>query len=105
MGWNKPDVYYQPEKFGLTIVAEDDQDDSYGFDKFVVWKDVNSNLYWSTDSGCSCPSPFEAHGAVADLDYAKTAQDVLREYQAWYAEKYTKDENLYADMVATLMQL
>lgn len=55
------EIYNHPEKFGLTQVGQVDWDggDDYGFDFTVVWKDKNGNLYWASDAGCSCPSPFE----------------------------------------------
>jgi hypothetical protein len=61
-------IYYSPEAHGLTLVAEVDFADSYDFDKTVVWKDVDGQLYWAQDSGCSCPSPFENFESVASLD-------------------------------------
>jgi hypothetical protein len=104
MGWGTPDTYYQPEKFGLSIVAETDQSGSYEFDMFVVWQDVNGNYYWATDSGCSCPSPFENHTSVAHLT-ADSASDIMREYSNWYDERYFKYESSHSEMLAKLMAL
>lgn len=59
-------MYYDPEKFGLTIVGEIDRADSYEFDKFVVWRKADGSTWYCTDSGCSCPSPFEDEG-INDL--------------------------------------
>ena len=69
MGWGKPDVYYQPEEFGLKKVAEYEQPDmSYEFAMAVVWEHEESGrLYWATDSGCSCPSPFEDYTTLESL--------------------------------------
>ena len=65
MSWdNNP--YYHPEKMGLSTVAEFDSADSYEFDKFVVWTDGKA-LFWATDSGCSCPTPFEDINNLGDL--------------------------------------
>lgn len=60
MGYHVPDMYGQPEAFGLTLVgcASDDTMD-YQFDMFAVWQDRDGVFYWAEDSGCSCPSPFE----------------------------------------------
>ena len=53
--------YYNPEKFGLTVIGEvENTDMEYTFDTTVLWSDSNGKLYWSWDSGCSCPTPFEA---------------------------------------------
>lgn len=52
-------MYYSPERFGLTTVGEFDlSEPDYSFDLFVVWH-KDGKLYWATDHGCSCPSPFE----------------------------------------------
>lgn len=45
----------------------------YDFYLFGVWI-VDGKGYWTTDSGCSCPSPFEDVCSVDDLeegDFAK----------------------------------
>lgn len=63
-------VYYHPEKHGLSVVAELEFGDGggYGFDFRVVWQDANGLLYTARDSGCSCPSPFEDYDGIASLD-------------------------------------
>lgn len=62
-------IYYHPEKLGLTEVAEIDwSSGSYEFDYRVVWKDANGILYTARDSGCSCPSPFEDYDGIESLD-------------------------------------
>jgi len=59
--------YYNPEQFGLTIVASEDIAGSYEFDMLIVWKDINEDYYYATDSGCSCPIPFEDVSGVQDI--------------------------------------
>lgn len=62
-------LYYSPEAFGLTPVAEIDwSSGSYEFDLRVVWRDSNGNFYTARDSGCSCPSPFEDFSGLPELD-------------------------------------
>lgn len=52
--------YYSPEALGLTIVGSaEDASAGGGFDEFMVWKDADGNYYWASDSGCSCPAPFD----------------------------------------------
>jgi len=71
--WETP--YSCPEKLGLEIVGEaGDEDASYSFDMFVVWKDAAGKLYYGSDSGCSCPSPFEDYREVSDLTTATVAE-------------------------------
>lgn len=69
MGYDKPDVYYQPEKFGLTLIDKlDYSSGNYVFDFRVVWKHKSGKFYTARDSGCSCPSPFENYTDLKDLD-------------------------------------
>lgn len=60
--------YYNPEACGLTQIGVADEDLCYEFNTLVVWRDNESgDLYWSSDSGCSCPTPFEDDRDLADL--------------------------------------
>lgn len=69
MGWDQPDVYYQPEKFGLEVVAELALDDEpYSFDILVVWRHSSGLLFSAHDAGCSCPSPFENFTSLEHVD-------------------------------------
>lgn len=61
-------IYSEPEKFGLEIVGEIEDEPDYSFDMFVVWKDNKGSLYYGQDSGCSCPSPFENIESVSELE-------------------------------------
>jgi hypothetical protein len=71
------DVYYSPEKFGLTNVDEIELDnESYQFNIRAVWKHVDGRLYTARDSGCSCPSPFENYTSLDDLDEIRVQQQV-----------------------------
>lgn len=71
MGYNLPDVYNQPDKFGIELLGSVDlSEPNYDFDLFVVWRrpDVNGYEYgWLSDAGCSCPSPFEDYNSVDDI--------------------------------------
>jgi len=53
-------IYYNPEKCGLETVATLDEDLSYEFNTLLVVKDKYSGkLFFASDAGCSCPTPFE----------------------------------------------
>lgn len=55
-----PNIYYQPEAYGLTVVGEIEMYDmGYGFDTTVLWRNEAGKYFWAHDSGCSCPVPFE----------------------------------------------
>lgn len=82
-----PNIYYDPEKFGLKIFGDIDWSDGfYHFDQTVVWQDDEGRLYYADDSGCSCPSPFEGKG-VDDL----TRCTDIGELQAHLEERLNDD--------------
>jgi len=60
--------YYEPEKCGLELFAVVDTGGSYEFDIFAIWLKLDDNtLWWDTDCGCSCPSPFDNSDHGHDL--------------------------------------
>lgn len=79
-------VYYDPEAFGLTMVDSLDIAGSYEFDIFAVWTD-GKRLYWASDTGCSCPTPFENFHSTADLCTGSKA-DCLRAIESWADGSY-----------------
>lgn len=84
MGYDNADVYYQPEKFDLSIVDElDERDLSYEFNMFVVWKHTDGRLFYGIDSGCSCPSPFEDYHSLDDLTEIKTYDQLKEAVEGW----------------------
>lgn len=87
MTYGRPDVYYDPEKCGVTLVVMLDRPDlSYEFDMLGVWRDdATGRLGWASDSGCSCPSPFEDYNSFGDLTLLGDSPDALRalEDEAW----------------------
>ena len=61
-------VSSDPEKYGLEIVGSlDDPDACYSFNILLVWQHADGRLFYATDSGCSCPSPFEGYKSLDDL--------------------------------------
>jgi hypothetical protein len=68
MSWDD-NVYDNPEKYGLETVGEVEWDDeSYAFNITAIWRDPqDGQLYLASDSGCSCPSPFEDFDGLAKL--------------------------------------
>ena len=94
MGYYDDDVYYQPEKFGLTPILEINlEDEPYQFHIFAMWRHEDGTVYWATDSGCSCPSPFEDYKSVNDLneyDYV-AIEEYLRDSINSYSSTITED--------------
>lgn len=81
MGWDDPNVYYNPEQFGLEQVAQIDYSDGcYCFDYRVVWRHTETRtLYSARDSGCSCPTPFEDFHKIEDLQEFGNGEWIIRE--------------------------
>lgn len=111
MSWGTPDVYYNPEEFGLKIVGEIDWSDGcYQYDLTVVWQDEAGQLYIGNDSGCSCPSPFEYVNKIDGLTKVSKFE-VAEQVQATLAENkkfgYGVGENLDSkatDLIAKVMK-
>lgn len=83
--------FYNPEKCGLEIVETTEEPNmSYEFHYVVLWKDIASGkLYWSEDSGCSCPSPFEDVSSLSDLtELDKTKDEYERRKRLCAAGEY-----------------
>lgn len=74
-------VYYNPERFDLTLIGEIEPPDlSYEFAIMAFWKHKDGKVYAGYDSGCSCPSPFEETAfeyleVVSSLEAAKRMID------------------------------
>lgn len=62
-------IYYDPESFGLKILAVVNEPNmSYEFNMVVFWfDDLNKKIYVGADSGCSCPTPFEDFISINSL--------------------------------------
>lgn len=74
-------IYYDPEKFDLEIIETVDAGHSYEFDMLALFRRGN-NFYIGTDSGCSCPLPFEGVG-VNDLTEIDNLGTLLTEVATW----------------------
>lgn len=82
-----PNPYYNPEKLGLEIVYCVDTAGDYEFSMLVIWKDAEARLYYATDSGCSCPSPFEDFHDVEDLERVTNRRDVYNALGSLYGAR------------------
>jgi hypothetical protein len=63
-------MYFDPEALGLVSVSKLDRTSySYSFDYADVWyRPEDGFFYAATDSGCSCPSPYEGFQSLSDLE-------------------------------------
>ena len=77
-------LYYDDNALGLEKVGEFDiSEPDYSFDIFAVWRDpITGDFYTATDSGCSCPSPFEDISSRDDLTRHNNAHAVLAAIRA-----------------------
>lgn len=95
MAYGNPDVYYQPEKFGLQMIAELDYSNGYyEFDLRVVWRHADGVFYTARDDGYFYPSPFENFERLDQLEVAdlnKLAAEIKQELED--AEKYPYSGN------------
>jgi len=72
-------VYDNPSDFGLSILgAVELEAPEWSFYTLCVWKN-ESGYYLGTDSGCSCPSPFENYDGIDDLTGPLSAADAIEE--------------------------
>lgn len=70
-------IYMDPERFGLKIMAEADFGSGWDYAKFVVWQDEDDTWFWAYSSGCSCSSPFDRAG-LDSLTRIKDFADLVR---------------------------
>lgn len=107
MGYSNPDVYYNPEHFGLTILSSADISDSYEYDTIAVWRHEDGRLFVGRDTGCSCNSPFEYLTSLDDLTEVKGLPGIVafaRDEWSYDLENYKeRTENEIADLISGLV--
>lgn len=101
MGYLDNDVYYQPEAFGLQVIGTlNNPEADYDFHMFAVWKhEETGKIYYASDAGCSCPSPFEDYTSLDKLSEVISMHDFIddvKEYfesNARYANGYDGEDS------------
>jgi hypothetical protein len=59
--------YYDSDKLGLDLLSFDEPGLSYEYNTLCFWVAKDGRVYSASDSGCSCPTPFEQYsGATLD---------------------------------------
>ena len=101
-------LYYDPQKFGLEPVGTIDfSSGSYEFDYLCIWKDAAGNYLWGSDSGCSCPTPFENQGvnslAKGTAHQAAAAIQERLNNRSEYELDYRYGENDAIELIGRLM--
>jgi hypothetical protein len=89
-------IYSSPQEFGLREVAQMEwTEPSYSFDTTVVWRDQDGRYYVASDSGCSCPGPFERITGLDELETFVNIFQVLEHVRERFAD-LNEDDVAYA---------
>lgn len=97
-------LYYSPEKYGLEVVGTIEwSEPNYDFDMTVLWRAKRGQYWIGSDSGCSCPSPFEDIYDVNELDGPYLKADAVRRLK--YMIKERKDSYYGYGQAELLRQL
>ena len=70
-------IYYNPEKFGLSVVSTLDFGYLYDYDMVVLFKNTDGTYLIGASSGCSCIEPFE-NQTITDLTPVIGLHDLFR---------------------------
>ena len=94
MGYES-NVYYHPEKSGLETVGEIEwSEPDWSFDLTVVWKKTRGEYYLASDSGCSCPVPFDDYTSVESLEGPYTKSALKYQLEALVKENSYRDNSV-----------
>lgn len=81
--------YYNPDKLGLELLSFDEPDMSYEYNTLCFWKTENGLIFTASDSGCSCPTPFENYEGetqkevIQQLERVGTEEQALSIFDSW----------------------
>lgn len=85
-------VYGYGQFEGLSFVGGLELDyEQWQFYEVGVWEDENGGLYISTDSGCSCPTPWENH-TRDDLTGPLTEEEAIEEITSLWDNARDNDD-------------
>ncbi len=85
--------YCSPKKLGLAMFTLQ-KDPDYDFNIIAFWTPGGGVVYSATDSGCSCPSPFEDY-EYADLKEFQQAMERVESFSTAKEKISTWKENIY----------
>lgn len=77
--------YYDPAQAGLEMLTFEDAaaHEDYGFNILAFWADRDGLVYSASDSGCSCPSPFEDYHSLQQLERVGSVEQAVSIFKAW----------------------
>ena len=76
--------HYNPEKLGLEMLTFDEPDMSYEFNTLCFWSTGDGRVYSASDSGSSCPTPFEDYEGADQKEVLQKLERVGSVEQAAY---------------------
>lgn len=73
-------LYDEPERYGFETIGEIDWGvNSYNFDLTVAWIETETGrIFVASDSGCSCPRPFEDIEGIEDLTEITKPMELIK---------------------------
>jgi hypothetical protein len=91
----KVNPHYQPEKLGIIEIFEVQDDDlCYDFNILLFFVHSDGRVFSANDSGCSCPTPFEAYeGTTIDeckLELVTSVSQAVRLYTKWATNGFSR---------------
>lgn len=75
--------YYDPASAGLEMISFEDADLSYEFDILAFWATQDGVVYSASDSGCSCPTPFEDCTSLEQLERIGSVEQAEAIFESW----------------------
>lgn len=88
----KVNPYYNPETFGLEMISFEDRNSCYDYNTQCFFATADGLIYAASDSGCSCPVPFEdsysaytKEEALQLMERVGSVDQALSIFDAWNA--------------------
>jgi hypothetical protein len=81
--------YYAPEKLELELITFDEPDMSWEYNTLCFWSTNEGLVYSASNSGCSCPTPFEEYegetmkDVVQKLERIGSLEQALSIFDSW----------------------
>lgn len=78
------DLYFRPERFGLSVVGEIHAQEGEGYHIFMVWKDTEARFLWANDYRGAF-GPFEDCSPEHGIDRGDVvdARKALSDWESW----------------------
>lgn len=79
-------------KLELEMLSFDKSSGCYEFDTICFWATKEGKVYTASDSGCSCPTPFEEYAGENQIDILQklerigSLEQAERIFDSWAAE-------------------